>query len=341
MAKIEENAKAQGALVDDLLDISRIIQGKLSLEPRLIDPVAVAREAIDALQAAATAKQIALELEAPFDGSIRADPGRLRQVIVNLLSNSIKFSPAGSTVSTTVRAIGRAPRRCQIIVRDRGVGIRQEFMAKLFDPFSQADPSPTRVFGGLGLGLAIVRNLVALHGGTISAESAGEGQGATFTVELPDVVDERVGERPSVPEALVGAPDQLAEVRILVVDDLSDAREAIAELLSAFGAVVTTAGGTAEAFEAVLRDPPDLLITDIAMPGEDGYALLRRVRASQRPELRGLPVVALTAYAGREDRARAEAAGFRAHIAKPFEVLSMVNTLAELVHADARASTPH
>jgi PAS domain S-box-containing protein len=285
--RIEENARAQGALVDDLLDISRSTQDKLTLDLKLVDLVAIARDCIDTLAPSAQKRGVSLEFE--VHGAmqhLRADPVRLRQILGNLLSNAIKFSPPKTTVSTTLESVNSEhARRYRISIRDHGAGIRPEFLEQVFEPFSQADPSSTRAYGGLGLGLAIVRSLVALHGGTVVAESPGEGMGSTFTVELPGPVEggEAVTQQPGQPmpdPIRPASPFPLHGVRILVVDDQDDAREVIAELLSTFGANVRTAESVLRAFDSLSSDPPDVLLTDIAMPVEDGYALLRRVRSS-------------------------------------------------------------
>ena len=313
LESIERNARQQVQLIDDLLDLSRIIAGKLRLDLRVVDLGPVLTAAIETARPAAQAKeiQIASYLETGT-GIVMGDPGRLQQVFWNLLSNAVKFTPRGGRVEVRLE---RVASRVQVQVSDNGAGIPKEMISAIFDRFRQADNTTTRTHGGLGLGLAIVRNLVELQGGTVSAASPGVGEGATFTVTLP-VVPIRIIK----PEA---AADQLRPyegprcdgIRVLIVDDEADGRELVARFLQAAGAAVQTAGSAAEALATLERETFDVVVSDLAMPGEDGLALVGAVRA------RGIrtPLVALTAHAGAQMRVRALMAGFSTYIAKPVE----------------------
>ncbi|HSV06043.1 MAG TPA: response regulator [Candidatus Binatus sp.] len=328
---IERSAIVQGQLVEDLLDVSRIAAGKVVLDLRPVDPRPVVEAALDAARGAAEAKQVRLEPEFEFtEGQIRCDAARLQQIVWNLVSNAVKFSAQGGRV--VVRLAG-LDEQIVIAVRDEGEGIAPEVLPHVFERFWQADVARTREHGGLGLGLAIVRDLVQLHGGSVEAASAGKGLGATFTVRLPLVCDGSDAEgifplRPSPSGERFHPAPTLTGVQVLVVDDDLDAREAIALTLEECGARVHAVGSAAEAMESLERDPPDVLLSDIAMPGTDGYALLGQART----RLRGahVPAAALTAYAGAEDRRRALAAGFEMHLAKPVEPADLVATVARL-----------
>jgi PAS domain S-box-containing protein len=333
---IGRNAKAQAQLIDDLLDVSRIIAGKLRLDVRSIELRPVIEAAIETVQPAADAKGITLQ--SIFDeriGPISGDPDRLQQVVWNLLSNAIKFTPTGGRVEIGVDQIDSA---VQIHVRDTGIGIPPEFLPYVFDRFRQAEGASTRLYGGLGLGLAIVRHLVELHGGTVSANSAGEGRGATFTVTLPLKAPPAASldpemKHPSEEGVFPLHPAlTLNGIEILLVDDEADARQLLTLILQKAGARVITVSSVQEAIDRLKRNKPDLLISDIEMPGEDGYSLIRRVRAqeAERGE-RSVPTVALTAYAGRADRRRALMAGFQKHIPKPVDPARLVAVVASLV----------
>ena len=342
---IERNAKAQAQLVDDLLDLSRIISGKLRVEMRPVDLVSVVEGALDSVRPAAEAKGISVVpvLDA-HAGPVAGDGGRLQQVAWNLLSNAIKFTPRGGRVDVWLRSTGAD---AELTVSDSGTGIRPEFLPHVFDRLRQGDASSTRRHGGLGLGLAIVRHLVELHGGTVSADSRGEGRGSTFTVRLPRTpVPHGEGAACGSPEAPEHRSDEAPRaptrremrivegVRVLVVDDEPDAREVIRIGLEQRGATVKTAASVEEALAALARHgPPDVLLSDIGMPDEDGYALIRKVR--QLPESDGgtIPAVALTAYARAEDRDRALAAGFQAHLPKPVEPAKLAEAVAEVLGA--------
>lgn len=331
---IARNAKAQVQLVEDILEVSRIVSGKLRLATAATDVRGVVEAAIDTLRSAAHAKGVILETVIPPDaGSIIADEDRIQQVLWNLLSNAVKFTPRGGTVRLEV---SRDDEQVVIAVGDSGEGIDPGFLPFVFDRFRQADGSTTRAHGGLGLGLAIVRHLVELHGGTAAADSAGTGTGATFTVRLPIHAPPVSEEEPAakVPAAKVALTSQsdarLADLHVLVLDDEEDMRDLIAMILEHAGARVTRVPTVAAALDAIAADRPDVAVSDLAMPGEDGYAFVRRVRACAGERFQNLPLVAMTAYARAEDRHRVLAAGFQRHVAKPIEPLELVDALAEV-----------
>ena len=324
IAVIERNARAQARLVEDVLEVSRIICGKIRLSPSAVDLSAVIDAALTSARPAAAAKRIRLHSAlAPLPRPFYGDAVRLQQVVWNLVSNAIKFTPTDGEV--TVRA-HQTPGGTQIAVTDTGIGIKADFLPFVFDRFRQSDGSITRSHGGLGLGLSISRHLVGMHGGTLSAHSDGEGRGATFTLSLPGGspadLPSSADEPPPVPEVLsplIGSGTSLDGVRVLVVDDEADSRHVVARQLKRVGAEVREAGSVPEAMEVLTGWRPDVLLSDIAMPGEDGYALLRRLRSSLQPALRTLPAIALTAFARAEDQERAMAAGFQRHLPKPFD----------------------
>jgi signal transduction histidine kinase/CheY-like chemotaxis protein/PAS domain-containing protein len=331
LATIDRNARAQAQLIEDLLDISRIVSGKLHLAQQVVDLNAVANDALDTVRPAADARKITLEGELDPDlGAVVGDPDRLQQVIWNLLSNAVKFTDAGGrvTIQTT-----RASSQVEIRVIDTGRGISRDFLPFVFERFRQADARVTRQFGGLGLGLAIVRHLVELHGGTIRAESEGEGKGSTFTVRLPIRALLPAPQSAAREHSLSEPPPEpmeqnvLGGLRILVVDDEPDTRELVSTLLESAGAETEVAASVADALDAVARMRPDLVVTDIGMPGEDGYVFLKRLRAAGQR----MPAVALTAYARSEDRKQALSAGFQMHVAKPIEPKKLVMAVARLV----------
>ena len=332
---IDRNATLQAKLVEDLLDVSRIITGKLRLRIANVDPISVMEAAINSVRPAADAK--AIRIDADLDSSaglIAADGDRLQQVMWNLLSNAIKFTPAGGHVRVGMR---RGASGLTVRVEDNGAGIEAGFLPYVFDRFRQADSSTTRNHGGLGLGLAIVRHLVELHGGTVHAESKGEGLGAAFAITLPwSARGERVRTTmPSMPTAVVpteapSVPPLLGGVRLLIVDDEPDARELLAAAFTQMGARVQVVASADEAMDAIARQRPHVLISDIAMPEHDGYELLQRVRESERGGRR-LPAVALTAYATADDVRRATQAGYDLHVAKPVDALTLARSLVELV----------
>jgi PAS domain S-box-containing protein len=332
---IDRNAALQAKLVDDLLDVSRIITGKLRLRIASIDPVSVIEAALHSVRPAAEAKS--LRLEADLDAAadlLAADGDRLQQVLWNLLANAVKFTPAGGWVRVSLR---QKPAGVSIEVVDSGSGIDAAFLPFVFDRFRQADSSTTRRHGGLGLGLAIVRHLVELHGGTVSAASDGSGRGARFTLLLPWAAPRRQPRStgpliatPPAPAAVSPPHDLLRGLRLLIVDDDADARELLAAALAQLGARVHVAGAAEAALEAVARARPHVLVSDIGMPGEDGYALMRRLRTSEAAGDR-LPAIALTAYATKEDVGRALAAGYDLHLAKPVDAGHLARAVAALV----------
>jgi PAS domain S-box-containing protein len=320
VAVIRRNAEAQLRLIEDLLDISRIVSGKLRLQVGPVDVRGAIESAIEAARPAAQARGVTLVAEVPDNaGYLVADQQRFGQILWNLLSNAVKFTDEGGRVSVQVH---REPDVLLLEVSDTGEGIPPEFLPFIFDPFRQADGSPSRRAGGLGLGLAITRHLVEQHGGSITAESEGPGRGARFIVRL----SARVPEADALVEPAPPAADApaLTGRRALVVDDHADSRELLATLLSRHGAEIVTASSAADARRALGSGPYDLLFLDIGMPGEDGYALMRELRT------RGVntPAVAVTAYARTEDVARARAAGFAAHVAKPVTPESVGSVLA-------------
>jgi PAS domain S-box-containing protein len=331
---IERSAKSQAQLVEDLLDVSRIIQGKLRLNVRPVELVSVIEAAIETVRPAAQAKEISLQsVLDPSAGPVAGDFDRLQQVVWNLLSNAIKFTPKQGC--TQVR-LERVNSHVEIAVTDTGKGIDSEFVPYVFERFRQADSSSTRVYSGLGLGLAIVRQLVELHGGTVRADSEGEGKGATFTVKLP-LMPVRVARHPServhattdlgVP---FDNPPALNGVRVLLVDDEADSREFLVAALEECEAKVFAAASASEALEAVSQFKPHVLVSDIGMPLEDGYSLIRKVRQLSPEQGGEIPAIALTAYARAEDRMKAIASGFQMHISKPVEPAELVTVVASL-----------
>jgi PAS domain S-box-containing protein len=339
---ISRNANLQNQLISDILDVSRVIAGKLRLELVPIDLVAVVEAAVDTVRPTALAKEIRLDADLTRPTTVvTGDSGRLQQVVWNLLSNAIKFAPRGGQI---VVRLAMAGDEVEIAVEDNGPGIASEFLPYVFDRFRQADSSTTRPKGGLGLGLAIVRHLIELHGGGVSAANRTPLRGAVFTIRLPasrgdaprrggPPVSAVEGSQAARPGAGPGQP--LWGLRVLVVDDEEDARDLLATVLRNAGADVLTAASTAEAVPLVERDRPDVLVADIEMPGEDGYSLIRKVR-----ELRGghasTPAIALTAYAGADDRTRALRAGFQVHVAKPVSPEELVAVAAALAASRAR-----
>ena len=325
---IERNAALQARLIDDLLDTSRIITGKLRLDIQSVDLAAVIRAAVDAVSHAASAKEI--QLLPLLDASvapIEGDPSRLQQIVWNLLSNSIKFTPKGGSVEIR---LDRAGPEAHIRVSDTGLGIGPEFLPYVFDRFRQADSTMTRSHGGLGLGLAIVRALVDVHGGSVQATSDGPGKGSVFTVALPLPQSPKAVSRMPVTglPLSTGLPD-LTGLRVLVVDDEPDSLDVVASVLASQGAVVDRATSVRAALAQMLESPPDVLVSDIAMPEEDGYDLIRQVRLLEDVSTR-VSAVALTAYARVEDRVKALSAGFQMHVAKPVSPAELVTVVASL-----------
>ena len=332
---IERNARAQAQLVDDLLDVSRIITGKLRMDVRPSDPNSFIDAAVEAVRPAAEAKGVRVQTVVDTGPIlIPGDPVRLQQVVWNLLSNAIKFTPRGGRVQVRSERVNS---HLEIIVSDTGQGISPDFLPHVFDRFRQADQKTSRQHGGMGLGLAIVRHLVEMHGGTVNANSEGEGKGATFTVMLPitpvyqvDSSGSRVHPAARDLSPPNDAPDRLDNLRILVVDDEADTRELLRQGLEYCGAIVSIAGSAAEAVEAIRVKPPDILISDIGMPGVDGYDLIKQVR--RLPEKGSkVPAIALTAYTRTEDRLQALRAGYDMHVPKPVELAELVAVAASVV----------
>jgi signal transduction histidine kinase/ActR/RegA family two-component response regulator len=326
---IERNARLQTRLIDDLLDVSRILSGKLLLEQRLLRVADLVQAALDDAQPAARDKGVRVAIEHVDEAQIAGDANRLRQVLGNLLSNALKFTPAGGAV--VLRADADAT-HVELCVRDTGKGIAQSFQPHLFERFRQADGGTTRGKGGLGIGLAIARHLVELHGGTIRAHSDGEGLGASFFVRFP--LAHAVGPRvpaPAPPPCAQPEPPRLGGLRILLVEDDDDTRECLALGLRRHGAEVVAVASASLAEAALERDRFDVLLSDLAMPGEDGFSLVRRVRARAPGQGGHLPAAALSAHARAEERARALLAGFDLHLAKPIEPDELAGVVRELV----------
>ncbi|CAN5876762.1 hypothetical protein BH18ACI4_BH18ACI4_04660 [soil metagenome] len=341
---IDRNAKSQAQLIEDILDVSRVITGRLRLNMASVDVASVINSAIDSVQLAADSKGI--QLEVTLDPSVRhtqGDSSRLQQVIWNLLANAIKFPPSGGRVEVRVE---RANAALQVSVSDTGQGISAEFLPLIFDRFSQADSTSTRAHGGLGLGLAIVRHLVELHGGSVQADSAGLGKGASFTIKLPLVADNKNAkackQRSEKPASLESAPrhseplHSLEDIRVLVVDDDQDSLQILSTILGEQRAKVETAASTAEALELLEWYKPDVLVSDLAMPGEDGYSLIVKLRAME--SAKHTPAVALTAYVRVEDRARALSAGFNMFVEKPVEPNELIAAIANLAEPESELS---
>jgi PAS domain S-box-containing protein len=334
MESIERSAMTQAQIVDDLLDVARIVRGRLKLDVQEVDLAAAVEGAADTVRPAANAKGITVELHLqPGAGLVRGDPARLQQVTWNLLANAIKFTPPGGRVEVRLR---RLADRVRLQVEDDGAGIDAGFLPHVFERFRQADSSPTRAHGGLGIGLAIVRHLVEAHGGSVAAASAGRNHGACFTVDLPLPIDPsradpRPGGRPGAPLALSPAEaPSLSDLHVLVVDDDADTLDAVRHLLELAGARVSTASSASEAFDALTGEPPDVLLSDIGMPGEDGISLIRRVRGLDRSRGGQVPAAALTAYTQVSDRHRALGAGFQAFLAKPVDPGELAAAVARL-----------
>lgn len=329
---IERNALTQAQLIDDLLDVSRILRGKLRLNFEIVDLASTITDALETVQLAAQAKsiQIKVRLDAGVR-QIRGDSHRLEQVVWNLLSNAVKFTPSGGQVDVCLEQVNS---QVQLRVSDTGKGIHPDFLPHVFEYFRQADSSMTRSFGGLGLGLAIVRQLVELHGGMVWAESPGEGRGATFILNIPVVAEEAGGElaNTEVPAGgLYHSPLPLAGVRVLVVDDDVDTREFLAFLLEQYGAIATVAASANEAIAAIAQWQPDLLLSDLGMPDVDGFGLIRQLRAMSPDQGGQIPAIALSAYAAEATQQQVVAAGFQRYIAKPAEPTELVVAIASLV----------
>jgi signal transduction histidine kinase/ActR/RegA family two-component response regulator len=338
---IERNARSQAQIIGDLLDMSRIISGKVRLELTSVDLEAAIEATIESVKPSAEAKQIAVSYSrrpGPRPAMINADPDRLQQVLWNLLSNAVKFTPHGGQVQVSLALKGG---NFEVAVTDNGEGIPAEVLPHIFDRFRQADASSARRHGGLGLGLSIVRQLTELHGGTITAHSKGAGTGSTFRIRLPaNKGPSRVAGLldftflPRVLAAVIDDPTQvdLQGVKVLVVDDEPDARALVERLLCDCHASVVTAASADEALQVLVQESPQVLVSDIGMPGTDGYALARRIRALDSAAA-SIPAIALTAYVRSEDRAMALEAGFQCHLTKPVEAVELVRLVQRLARA--------
>jgi PAS domain S-box-containing protein len=337
IASIERNAKFQAQLIEDLLDVSRIISGKMQLEIKPIEITPIIKSVLESLRPAAEAKQIRLELTIdPLADHLRADEARLQQIIWNLLSNSVKFTEKGGLIKIGIR---RNESVTEIAVTDTGEGITEEFLPYVFDRFQQADSSITRKHGGLGLGLAISRHLVELHGGTIEATSPGEGKGSTFTVRLPlaavafkDFIQSPAERREAfTPIAPVGEIPDLSQLKILAIDDAADARQLVRVVLEQYGAIVVSASSVNEGLKLLATWKPDAIVCDIGMPEQDGYTFITEVRKLRPDQGGSIPAIALTGYTRVEDRMRALAAGYQMFVPKPVEATELASVIKAVV----------
>jgi PAS domain S-box-containing protein len=331
---VERNARWLAQIVDDVLDVSRIVSGKIRLDVQTVELPGIVDNAVATVQPAADAKSVRLQtLIDPRVGPVSGDPDRLQQIMWNLLMNAVKFTPKGGRVQVRLERVNS---HLELIVSDTGIGISEEFLPKVFERFRQADSGPTRKTGGLGLGLAIVRHLVEMHGGTVDAASAGLDQGSTFTVKLPLMIVQPSASAPRE-HPLTDRRNPLQElgnltgVHVLAVDDEADALGLLKDVLEAAGAIVTTASSASAALDALANGHPQAMVADIGMPEMDGYELIRQVRISSDPTVRDIPAAALTAFARSEDRTRALQAGFEMHLAKPVDPGELVASVATLV----------
>jgi signal transduction histidine kinase len=336
---IERNANVQLQLINDLLDVSRIISGKLELKTTSVDPVKTCEAALDAVRPDLDAKS--MTVEKVFDSGIRhilGDQARLQQVIWNLLSNAIKFSATGGEIRLGLRQFAS---QVEIVVADRGRGIPAEFLPHIFDRYSQAKVADRQSHGGLGLGLAIVQNLVEMHGGTVHASSEGEGRGAAFTVLLPVEGDSRTAARPERKTTVPTRTERLDGVRVLFIDDSADARDLVSTILADRGAIVRSCDSTDAALAALARERPDVVISDIEMPGSDGYEMIRALRVRDEDSQAPIPAIALTGATRAEDRIRMLAGGFQLHVPKPVDPAELVAAVAALAvqFRDPRSTT--
>ena len=338
---IERNATGLARIIDDLLDVSRIVAGTLQLDHYPVNVPAITQAAVDAVRPLASAKSI--QLQVALDPSaievVSGDAGRLQQVVVNLLTNAIKFTPENGRVDVSVK---RAGPNLELVVEDTGEGMSADFLPHVFDRFRQADGATTRRHTGLGLGLAIVRQLVELHGGTVRAESSGPGKGARFTVCLPILTSPLVRELWTRTDEGQKAPSlqRLDGLHVLVVEDNADGREVMTMMLERAGARATAVGSVKEALEAVESLRPDALVSDIGLPDEDGYALIRRIRSREAERGGFLPAVAMTGYVRTEDRARVLAAGFQVHVPKPINPVELTAAIAAVARDPRRRGSP-
>ena len=334
---IQRNAQRQNQMISELLDVSRIVAGRLRLDIRPFLLIDVIEAALEVIRPAAEAKNIHLQsFLDPDAGPARGDPDRLQQVISNLLSNSIKFTPKGGQVQVSLERINS---HVEIVVSDTGIGIEPEILPYIFERFRQGETGTTRQYAGLGLGLAIARHLTELHGGTIVGKSEGKNKGSQFTVQLPLLVALQPSEatheyraHPAAHMALEGQSPSLEGLRILVVDDELDARELVSQMLRDAGAETAAVGDAAQGLQLVEQWKPDVLVSDIGMPREDGYALIRKVRALAPEQGGGIPAIALTALARTQDRLRLLSAGYQMHVPKPIEQLELATVVASVTN---------
>jgi len=332
---IERNATAQARMIDDMLDMARIAAGKLRLEMRPVDVVKVVLAAVDVVMPAAHAKRVALRTNLdPRTPNVMGDQDRLQQVIWNLLANALKFTEAGGSIDVRLSLNGRFTR---IVVADTGHGISPEFLPHVFERFRQADASSSRRHGGLGVGLALVHDLIVLHGGSVLAQSEGEGKGAMFTIDLPTVAAQEIDASIEGNGLQSRAMTSLDRVRVLLIDDDTDARELSQAVLEQCGARVKAVSSSAEAIASLLDTPralmPHVIVSDLGMPAQDGYQLIRQIRAIDS-ELGRIPAVAVTGYATADDVQRALTAGFQLHISKPMDPAAFVAAVADLARVD-------
>jgi len=336
LSTIVRNARAQAHLIEDLLDMSRIVSGKIRLKLQTLSLAEIVTAAVGTITPAAQAKGVELQCEIAGPApAVHGDPERLQQVVLNLLSNAVKFTPAGGQVRVSVLPT----RKCaEVVVRDTGQGIRPDFLPYIFDPFYQADSSTTRQHGGLGLGLAVAHHLAELHGGKIRAESEGDGLGSTFTVDIPCVDAKELERAPRSPAVHASGPGEygtpdpasLQGVRLLLVEDDADTREAVLRWLEDYGATVVDVGSAGEALDRLEGEAFDVLVSDIGMPGMDGYDLIRELRARENGSGRCLPAVAVTAFAREEDRQRVLSEGYSEHVPKPVNTARLIGILVDL-----------
>lgn len=342
---VERNARMLIGIINDLLDMSRIVAGNLRLEVRRLDLIDPIRAAIDTVTPAAQAKNVRIQAVLdPDAGAVRGDAARLQQVVWNLLANAIKFTPKDGRVQVV---LARVESHVELTIADSGAGIAPEFLPYVFDRFRQADGTTTREHGGLGLGLAIVKQLVQLHGGTVEARSAGRGHGATFIVSLPlaSLAHDPApmdAPRPAALDALAFEAQlpSLHGIRVLVVEDQEDMRHLVSRTLSQAGAIVFEAESSATALHSLTKQRPDVIISDIGLPGEDGYAFLRKVRSREDGSAALMPAIALTAFARSEDRTKALLSGYQQHLAKPVEPMELVASVASLITRTGTLTPP-
>jgi CheY-like chemotaxis protein/two-component sensor histidine kinase len=333
---IERNAKALARIVDDLVDISRIIGGRIRVDQMPVDVVAVIETAVDEIRLAAAAKAVDLAFTCRVvPNPVEGDALRLQQVVANLLSNAVKFTPSGGKVDVRLT---QTDSEAEIQIADTDQGIAAEFLPYIFERFTQADTSTTRRHGGLGLGLAIVKALVERHGGTVRAESRSVGKGATFTVRIPVLAPHAVEEVVRLPlvETPAAAPSRLDGILVLLAEDDADGRQVVTLILELAGAKVEAVGSVREALSALNGFRPDVLVSDVGMPDEDGYALVRQLRAREADRGGSIPAIALTGYVTPEDRARLLGAGFQMHLGKPVEPSDIVAAVASLAARGGR-----